>query len=155
VNGLGDELMALVEDADRVSIDVTLKREAGVIDAAFALDFRSASSWTVQTVRDTAQRSSGPPEMFFKLPADANTATWGVPANPKRYDGIRRTLAELLDGFLSHEKVPRRARDQMVDLVEETRTTAAASVYAQGDLGDPPPVRKRSAKPCAAASAGT
>jgi hypothetical protein len=57
--------------------------------------------------------------------------------DPKRYEPIRRNLAELLDGWLEHERVPRRVRDDLVSLVEEAFKTDGASAYASGSLPSP------------------
>jgi hypothetical protein len=43
-------------------------------------------------------------------------------------------LAELLDGFLAHAKVPKRLRDQSVALLDESWTTESGSVYARGEI---------------------
>jgi hypothetical protein len=136
-HALVDELIDAIDDADKLSLDISLRKESSSVDAAMALDFKGQKSWTVQTLLDAGSRSTTPPEMFWRLPKDANVASYGAPGNPKRFDPIRKKLGELLDGWLSHENVPRRARDQMADLLEETGTNTGASVYAQGALPAP------------------
>lgn len=140
VSGIIDELVALLQDVDRATLEVTLRADSESANAALTFDFRGASSWTVQALKDSSTRASGPSELFFRLPKDANVASWSPPPNPKRYDPIRKTLAQMADGLLTHEKVSQRVRDQLTHLVEDTLTTAAPSVYAQGEVSPAPQV---------------
>ena len=134
VHALADEVIALTEDADRVVIDVSLAPNSDKADLVGTIQFRGNKSWTVGTFLDAGARSAAAPKMFWKLPRDSEIASFGVTASPKRYEDIRRTLAELTDGFLTHEKIPRRVRDQLSELVEKAWVTNAASVYAKGEL---------------------
>src|SRR5262249_32380682 len=133
-----DELASLIQDVDRATLEVTLRADSESANASLSIDFRGASSWTVQTLKDSSTRASGPSELFFRLPKDANTATWSVAPNPKRYDPIRKTLAQMADGLLAHEKVAQRVRDQLTHVVEDSLTTPASSVYAQGEVSPAP-----------------
>ena len=134
VHGLTDELLALTEDVDRITIDAWLKKDVGVIDTTMALKFRGSSSWTVQTMLDANRRAKAVPGSFWKLPKDSRVATYGVGANPKRYEPLRKTLMELVDGALEKERVPSKVRDQINELLQETWTTEGAMSYAHGEL---------------------
>jgi hypothetical protein len=134
VHGLTDEVLALVDDVDRVSVDARVKKDAGIIDATVNLKFKGSGSWTVQTILDGAKRAKGIPDTFWRLPKDTEVASYGVPAAAKRYEPIRRTLSELVDGALEHEHIPPRVRDQIGDLLQDTWKTEGAMVYAHGDL---------------------
>lgn len=137
VHGLSDEILALVDDVDRIGIDATLDKKGGMADATIAMKFKGKSSWTVQTMLDAQKRAKGAPEAFWKLPKDSEMATFGVGANAKRYEAIRKTLAELMDGALEKEKVPRNVRDQISDLLLETWTTEGDVVYAHSEVSAP------------------
>jgi hypothetical protein len=131
-HGIAEELIAIAEDLDTVTVDATIKGDN--IESSWKVRLRSASSWSAQTLAAAGQRSGAPSETFWKLPADADSASFAVGMEPKRYEAIRRTLAELLDGWLEHERVPRRVRDDLVDLIEEAFKTEGASAYASGSL---------------------
>lgn len=137
VHGLADELLAIVDDVEIVRIDGKLDKGAGLVEATASLKFKGQSSWTVQTMLDASKRSKGVPELFWKLPKDSEMATFGVGANAKRYDAIRKTLAELMDGALEKEKVPRKVRDQISELLLETWTTEGDVVYAHSEVAAP------------------
>lgn len=131
-HGVAEELIALAEDLDTMVIDASIRGDA--IESNWTLRFRSSGSWSAQTLAAAGQRSGAPSENFWKLPGDADSASFAVGMDPKRYEAIRRTLAELLDGWLEHERVPRKVRDDLVDLVEEAFKTEGASAYASGSL---------------------
>jgi hypothetical protein len=134
VHGIADELLALSEDVDAVKLEATVDRGQGTILAATSVTFRGKGSWTVQTMADAAKRSKGVPAAFWKLPKDSAMATYGVGANAKRYEAIRKTLAELADGALEKERVPRKVRDQLAELLLETWNTEGDVVYANGEV---------------------
>jgi hypothetical protein len=137
-HGLAEELVLLIDDVDRLTGDVWVKEDTGLIESQWKLAFQSSESWAAQTFGEISARAMPAPESYWKLPADAGSASFSVGSDPKRGEKIRRTLAELLDGWLEHEKVPRRVRDSLVALVEELWKTDAGSVYASGALPPDP-----------------
>jgi hypothetical protein len=137
-HGLADEILSLSEDIDSVSVDSWLKKDAGMIESKAVLRFKGSGSWTVQTVLDAASRGKGVPASFWKLPKDSELGSFGFGANPKRYDAMKKTIGELVDGLLEHEKMPRRLRDQIADVLQDTFTTEGGVVYGHGEVaGDP------------------
>jgi hypothetical protein len=137
-HALAEELTFLAEDLDTISLDGTLSGDR--IDTVWRARFRGTQSWSAQMLADAGTRAAGPSPTFWKLPADSDSASYNVGVDPKRYERIGRTLAELLDGWLEHEQFPRRIRDDLADLTEELFKIQAASVYASGALaweGDP------------------
>lgn len=134
VHGLADEILALADDVDRMAVDAWVKQDSGVIDATVSLKFKGQTSWTVQTMVETAKRAKGVPASFWQLPKDSDLATYGSGANSKRYEPIRRTLGELVDGALEHERIPRKVREQIGELLQEMWNTEGAMAYAHGEL---------------------
>jgi hypothetical protein len=134
---LADELVALIEDTDRAVFEVSVRPDAGSLESLFDVRFTGKSSWTVQTLAEAGQRAATPPESFWRLPKDASGASYSVPSNAQRYAGMRRVIAELADGLLEHERVPRRVRDQLAAIIEDTATSQATVVYARGDVPAP------------------
>lgn len=134
VHGVADETLALAEDLDQLSVDAWMRDDPQVVDAKASLKFKGDSSWVVHTLVDAESRAGAPSEAFWRLPGDATTASFSVAPNPKRYDDIRHTLSELLDGYLTHEKVARRTRDQLVDVVDQIFSIQGASVVAHGGV---------------------
>jgi hypothetical protein len=134
-HAVGDELIALIDDGDRVNLDFSIKRDKELVEGVLLARFRGSSSWTVQTLIEAGKRSASPSETFFRLPKDANSAGWGSTVDGKRFDGIRQSLAALADAWLAHHKIGRGTRDQFSAILLDTYTTSAASVYAEGDVG--------------------
>jgi hypothetical protein len=134
VHALTDEALAVVEDIDILRLDATINKGRGTAEASFFAKFRGSNSWVVSSLAETSARASTAPDAFFRLPKDATAASYTVGADPKRAEPIRRNLAELLDGFLAHAKVPKRLRDQTVALLDESWTTQSGSVYARGEI---------------------
>ena len=135
---VADEIVALVDDTDRAVLEINAKPDAGALQSTVELRFTGKKSWSVQTLADSARRAAPPPDSFWRLPNDATGASFGSPSNPERYAGIRKMVGELLDGLLEHEKIPRRVRDQVAAIIEDTATTPAPVVYAHGDVPVPP-----------------
>ena len=140
---LADEVVALVDDTDRAVFELNVKSDAGALESKFDLRFTGKKSWIMQTLAESAQRAAVPPDSFWRLPNDANGASFGSASNPQRFAGMRRVVGELLDGLLEHEKISRRVRDQVAAIVEDTATTQAATVYARGDVPLPPAARAK------------
>jgi len=134
VHGLADEALALVETADRVTLDLDALAQAGTVQVATGLKLQSAESWTAQTIVHDAERAGPAPGEFWRLPADSSLAGYSVNGDPKRLADIRRTVAELLDGWLSHEKAPPALRNRLVAIVHDSWIDDGWVVYSSGEV---------------------
>ncbi len=141
-HGLADELLLLLDDLDRVSLDLNANSGTAELEFFLSATFRGSQSWSVQSTHEAAARSGVAPDLFWRLPSDVARATYGVSGDPKRFAEIRRTLAELLDGYLAYEKLPGGVRDQIVRIIEDTWISAGHTVSAEGNV-DPLPDQKR------------
>jgi hypothetical protein len=130
--GLADELWALVQDMERLRLELSARSDTAELELRPRAQFRAESSWTVQSLIEMGQRSRTPPAAFWRLPRDASLANFGVGMEPSRSAEIRRTLAELVDGGLLHLKASRRLRNRLVELVNESYAGPGWSVYAEG-----------------------
>src|SRR6185503_17669374 len=104
------------------------------IDAGMSLKFAGKRSWTVNTLLQQVSHAGPAPDIFWRLPKDSLTASYGVGADPKRWEPIVKSLADLLDAFLETESMPRGARTEIADLVRKLPMSSAASCYASGTL---------------------
>lgn len=130
VYGVADETLSLTGDLDKLFLTLDARPEAA--RGSFAVQFRGAKSWTVQTAQDAGRRAAAAPPMFWRLPADATAASFSRGASPQRYAAIRQTLASLLDGWLTHENVKASDREALVALLSDEYTTDAPTVAASG-----------------------
>jgi hypothetical protein len=88
--------------------------------------------------------------MFWSLPATATTASYTYPPEHQRFDAIRLTLGELLDGFLTHEGLGPADRAPFIGLFDSKYVNDSPWVTAGGRLERDP-----TAKPAAKTSTST
>lgn len=138
VHGLADELMFLVDDIDRFSIDAQFKKDQGVFDMTGAMKFRSSTSWVAAAMASAGRNAKGPPEEFWRLPEDAQSASFVSASDPKLLNKARATLAELADGFLEHSKVPKKVRDQLNEIILGMLAQTGAYTSAHGEVAPTP-----------------
>jgi len=132
VYATADELAAVVHDLDTVRLEGTLddaKHEA-TLDLGVA--FRDHKSWVANLVGDGTRRAQPAPESFFTQPADADEGGYSVARDPHLLDGLRRSLLELADAYLEHEKLGKPTRDRVARLVTAYLALDAASVHCEG-----------------------
>lgn len=134
VHGIGDELIDVIHDTDTIDFDMTIAKGKGVIDGTTRVKFIGKNSWSVNTLLDAGRRAAPAPDMFWLLPRDSTSATFSVGSNPDRMKDIGRTLGELAEGLLAHEKVPRRSRQRVVDSIEQIFKLGGPIVYARGPV---------------------
>jgi hypothetical protein len=134
VHGLLDEALALAEDIDRIVVESSLRSAEQQVDLGLKMRFSGKSAWTVQALLDTEQRATTTPGLFFRLPGDAVTASFEHAPSNDRLEGPRRTLVELLDGFLEHAGLATRQRQQLSTLAHRALSRTAPSVSAAGSL---------------------
>jgi hypothetical protein len=134
VRGTVDELAVVVEDADRISLDVQLDGPGGTATTSLASKFRDQKSWTVQTLLDAHSHSAAAPEQFWRLPSDASSAGYSTWVTPNRFDWGRRTLTDILDASLARANVSTRLREQVRRAMDEVPFPKGPSVQARGAL---------------------
>jgi hypothetical protein len=133
VHAIVTEVLALSEDLDQMNIEATA--EPNGIEATAAFRMRGTTSWTAHTMMGTAERASSPPAMFWRLPADSTSASYRRSPDSKQFTGIRRTLSELLDGWLAHDGLGPRDRAALTELFDPKYASDATVVTASGPLG--------------------
>jgi hypothetical protein len=138
VHGLADELMFLVDDIDRVSIDAQFRKDQGLLDVTGAMKFRSSTSWVAAAVATAGKNAKGPPEEFWRLPEDAQSANFVSGSDPKLFAKARSTLSELADGFLEHGKVPKTVRDQVNEIIKGMFAHGGSYTSAHGQVPPTP-----------------
>ena len=133
-----DESTAVLHDLDKVRVDSNLDATKNLINLRFDLKFVGQKSWLVQASTETLPMAAPAPDLFWQLPADSTSATFGVGWKPGRLKPIGHTLSDLLDGFLESEKVPPALREQATKSLEALFDVNTKQVRAQGLLGELP-----------------
>ena len=102
-SGVSEELIAFANDLDTLTIDSSVLPDQA--NAKIVMRMKGQQSWTVGTLASAATRAAAPPPMFWHLPASSSMAGYQYPADAHRFDAIRHTLSDLLDGWLAHEGI--------------------------------------------------
>ncbi len=141
-SGVSEELIALAGDLDTLTIDASVAPDQA--NANVALRMKSQQSWTVGTMANQGTRAAPPPPMFWHLPANAATAGYQYQADTHRFDAIRHTLSDLLDGWLAHEGVPLADRAPLTAVLSDKNTSDSPWVNASGPFAssEQPPAKK-------------
>ena len=126
---LGDEIIDVINDLDRISIDSRLVQNPDRVELSAALDFAHAHSWTAQTLASATKGAAPAPLALFDLPRDSTLASYVTSQNPKSYENLVHRLSALIDGVLSHLNVNAKLRDEFsrsLDQFNAARTSSAA-----------------------------
>jgi hypothetical protein len=137
--GVSEELGAVAGDLDALTLDVSMTPEKATTDVAFR--FKGQQSWTAATLATQATRAGAPPSMFWHLPASATRAGYQYSPEARRFEPIRRTLAELVDGWLLHEGISPADRAPLNALFSEKYVTDSPWVSASGPFTSSGPAK--------------
>ncbi|MCS6912043.1 MAG: hypothetical protein RMK29_07130 [Myxococcales bacterium] len=138
VQGVVREIEALVADADRTVLDLSLSR--GGIDLRSLSRLRGRTSWLASVSRAMAHSALPVPELLFRLPRDCWTAQFVAPVvmSAQVLAPIQTTLVDLLGAFLEHHGLPAGERKQLQDLLRVSRTPQWPTVWCTGPADLPP-----------------
>ena len=139
VHGTANELLTLVDDANRITLDVDLDETVKVARTKVALQFGSTKSWVAQSVLDVERRRVAAPAEFWALPRDVGGASFSAPPNPQRLAGIKEHVARVADAFAAKASLPDRVRRDIAYVVEHTANSPTPIVTARGGV---PPLPK-------------
>jgi hypothetical protein len=141
-SGVSEELIALANDLDTLTIDASVAPDQA--GATVALRMKGQQSWSVGMLASEATRAAAPPPMFWRLPANSAMAAYQYQADTHRFDAIRHTLNDLLDGWLAHEGISLVDRAPLTAILSDKYTSDSPWVDASGPyaFSDPPASKK-------------
>lgn len=135
---LQGELEALIDDAGKAFIALQADSQA-CVNLTAGLELRGQSSWLAGTIADNANRAGPAPALYWRMPKDSHGAFFGYGSDPARYEGILKTLREMLEGWMEKEKIGKPAdRKALADVLSLPLREATPSVSAQGYPELPP-----------------
>jgi hypothetical protein len=146
--GLSEEIRAVLADLDTLTVDLTVAPERANASVAFRL--KGQQSWVAGTLASEAPRAAAAPAMFWSLPATAISASYAYPPEHQRFDAIRHTLGELLDGYLAHEGLAPADRAPLAAIFDDKYSHDSPWVTASGRFerdGATKPAAKTGAAP--------
>lgn len=127
-----DEGLALTDDLDSFKLLGSVDGSAQQVRFKLELGFRGKKSWVAQRFASAGKRAKPAPLLFWDLPKDCTTASFSIGGEPQAFDPIRDALAEILDTFLAHEKVPAGPRKNLTGVVSKLWVNEGASAYGGG-----------------------
>jgi hypothetical protein len=142
---LGDEVVDIMDDLDRLSVDAQFVPGQEQVEIAWSLAFTRSRAWVTQVMADSAKRAAPAPAVFFDMPSDAGVATYVVPNNPKLLETVAHRLEGLVDGGLAHFDVNQKVRDEFIRSVDQFASQPQGGACAEGgpaSVGDEPKPRK-------------
>lgn len=130
-----DEVLAVIPDLDKI----VLRAEGGPTLEALRVDLglllAGQKSWTAQTLVARAADSAVAPEAFWRLPKDAEGASYTVGASrPERYQPMFDNVTELMTGALQHFGLSSPANDGLLRAVKDFAGSRAGVVGASGPV---------------------
>jgi hypothetical protein len=132
VYGLADELGLLATELDRLTLTASLDTASKWVELEYALSLNGTQSTLGQILRETGKRAAPPPEVFYRLPAEAQSGGYAVGTERTRFAKLASYLTELLDAYLAREKLPARFRERVRSAAERLPQVYGGSAYASG-----------------------
>ncbi|MDC3953366.1 hypothetical protein [Polyangium jinanense] len=102
--GLADEIVAFAQDADKLTLDVSMD-PATCLRASASLAMRGKNSWVSGLMGERPERAGPPPAIFWRAPKDSASVFYGRGSDPKRFQPILRTARLLVEGILAKVNV--------------------------------------------------
>jgi hypothetical protein len=140
-SGVTEELIALAGDLDTLVLDASLAPEH--VAANLSLHLKGQQSWFAGTLASEIPREGPPPPMFWRLPADSTMAGYEYHADGHRFDAIRHSLGELLDGWLAHEGIAPGDRAPLTAIFSDKLASDTPWVSASGSFASSEPAAKK------------
>ena len=103
-SALAAEAGAIIHDADKLVIDASLDRTKGIMIRGEA-QFVDKRSWIVESMLDGAHLAGSAPDIFWHVPKDSSTVSYGRTVDPTRYEPVLSVLRGLFEGALQDEKI--------------------------------------------------
>lgn len=101
-----DESLRFVEDVDRLELRAGFDPAGPRAVAGGSLRFAGRSSWVTQVLTDANDHAGPAPEIFWRLPKDAYSATFARGADPRLFEGVRRVLHKAVTEALGRVPLP-------------------------------------------------
>jgi len=102
-DGIANEGIAFLSDLQHVRVNVSFSATSGFnLDGTVTLK-PNATSWMARTAAHTTNVAV--PDLFYRQPADAASATWSTFHDPADYDAMKHVGKDLVEGLLSKFKI--------------------------------------------------
>jgi len=136
--GLADELVALSHDVNSVRLEATVDDQKHLVDMDVSLALGDQKSFVARALAERGKHAGPPPEEFWKLPRDAESAGYTQPFEPATYERLSAGITELADAYLEHAKVGKATRERVSRVVQTCLRWDGENERASGRDAVPP-----------------
>jgi hypothetical protein len=133
-NATGDEFIEIAKDMERLVLDATLNTKTEEMELTLQVRLRSTQSWFGGVVTDLAGKSAPPPPVFFTLPADASSASYGYSPSAAHWQRASTILSSVLDAALTAGGVDAPLRQETTKALSELFSMSGNQVSASGPV---------------------
>jgi hypothetical protein len=143
------ETIAFFDDLDHLTVSGDLVPDASEISFRGKVAFRARSSWLTRVYTDANGEAGAPPEAFWRLPRDVDSASYARSADPKLYEGFNDTVRLLVSDLLTQTPLSAGSKSAIDGFLASMPMQKAAVVTARGSAGQriPVPTGKRKTTP--------
>ncbi len=128
-----DEILALLEELDTVTWQASIDEASEALDASLSIAFRGSEGYVSRSVQVASEQLGPAPEVFWQLPADAQSASYIVGMKrPPRYESAVDTVGEMLAGALEHVGLASGPLTAWVSELKQLLRSPGPSVTAYG-----------------------
>jgi hypothetical protein len=127
-----DEGLRFLEDLDAIDLRVSFTKSPPELVAGGVLHFAGKSSWLTRVITEQNDKAGPPPPIFWRVPRDATSATWGRGNDPRLYDGVRKVVRKALVEVLSSSPLPDADKGALIGFVDSVPLSSGAWVTSQG-----------------------
>ncbi len=144
------ESQRFADDLERLDVRFGLNDRPPEFVGGASLRFSGRSAWLTQLLTDPSKQQPTAPAMFWRLPKDAWSASWGQSGDPAKFDGIRHVVHQAVAAIL--DRVPAHSADKeaIAAFVDHVPRTSGPWVHASGVLRFTAPPEKPGPHPTAA-----
>lgn len=134
--GVIDEAFDLIEDLDRLTLDVALATDG--VQPTFGFSFGATKSWAARAMLAGGDMPPGPSKSLGKLPSDNAWLAGFTRATPQT-DGLiaplQTALKDMVDAAAAEFKWPQKDRDLALDVVKLMFPASADTAFIAGNAG--------------------
>lgn len=143
------EAIAFFDDLDHLTLSGDLVPDASEISFRGKVAFRARSSWLTRVYTNANGEAGAPPEAFWRLPRDVDSASYARTADPKLYEGFHDTVRLLVSDLLTQTPLSTGSKSAIDGFLASMPMQKAAVVTARGGAGQriPVPAAKRTMTP--------
>jgi hypothetical protein len=132
-HGGAGEILALIDDLDRVVLRANSGRQKEALHLEFELAHKGARSWFAKTLNAVADDSDVAPPIAWRLPVDASSASYTAAVkDTSHWQAPLATLSELASGGFEHFGLTQKVYKDLVTTWSAAMQSGGAVSYAQG-----------------------